>query len=128
MYDLRNLRAGDILVRRKWIADHMGIYLGNGEVLHNIPGKGEHRSSFDEFADEKKVKYQIPENNERSYILRNAINVLSSPESYNIFTNNCEHTVRKITEGKSYSEQLVVFGVMCVTITVLAIIAKSAKN
>ena len=128
MYDLRNLRAGDKLVRKKLLADHTAIYLGDGKVLHNAPDKGEHLSSFEEFAQGKDVKYYSPDESKRSYILGNAYKILNNPGSYNFFTNNCEHTVTKVTKGKAYSEQLAAFGFMCVSIAVLVIIAKSVKN
>ena len=44
---------GDILIRAKGLFDHMGIYLGNGMVLHNTPDKGVHTSSVEMFANGK---------------------------------------------------------------------------
>ena len=40
---------GDILSRRKGVVMHRGVALGNGQVLHNTPSRGEHISSVEEF-------------------------------------------------------------------------------
>ena len=97
-------RAGDIVSRRKGIVMHRGIVLDDGDVFHNTPFGGEHRSSMSEFRDGKIVYKHGLSPQQR----RRVLNATEEPEyrSYNPFTNNCEHTVTRALDGNSRSPQL----------------------
>ena len=114
---------GDILIRAKGLFDHMGVFLGNGMVLHNTPDKGVHISSVEVFANGKKLRaHKIPAR-QRHYVLQNAHRILRSPQEYSLFFNNCDHTVTSAVEGKAYSNQLLIWGIVALSIgvTVIAI-------
>jgi len=113
---LGHLLPGDLLERPKGPVTHMGIYLGNGRVLHNTPGYGEHETSFSEFVKDKEVAVYQPPQYMRDHILHNASAVLADPKQYFLLTNNCEHTVRRIVEEQSYSRQLIIWGLIATTL------------
>jgi len=100
--------AGDVLSRRKGLVMHRGIALGDGRVLHNTPGRGEHISSEREFANGQRVRVESASYAERQRALAHAAYVEQrhSPRAYNLFGNNCEHTVHRANSGDARSPQL----------------------
>ncbi len=97
-------RPGDIIGRRKGIVLHKGVYLGAGQVLHNTPGRGEHVTSLEEFADGKRVTLVRAACDESRH--RAASAAPRSDRRYNLFTHNCEHTASRVTLGRAESPQL----------------------
>ena len=96
--------AGDILVRRKGLVMHRGVALGDGRVLHNTPFRGEHVASEAQFSDGKRVYVEQVDRANRAQAL---IRAGESPSrDYNLFTNNSEHTVSRLTHGEPSSPQL----------------------
>jgi len=100
--------AGDVLSRRKGLVMHRGIALGDGRVMHNTPGRGEHISSLSEFANGQRVHARSASYTERRSALRHAAQLERSAarRSYHLFGNNCEHTVSRANSGAAKSPQL----------------------
>lgn len=96
---------GDTVSRRKGLVKHHGVALGDGRVLHNIPGRGEHISSEAEFSLGRKVSVVKRSRSERERAMSSAAN-WHAPRSYSLFTNNCEHTVNRASTGQAKSPQL----------------------
>lgn len=97
-------KPGDIVSRRKGLVMHKGISLGDGRVLHNTPFKGEHVCSEQEFRAGRRMYVERLEADQRRRALRNAR--LGGERSYNLLTNNCEHTVTRAADGRAQSPQL----------------------
>ena len=95
---------GDVLSRRKGLVQHKGIALGDGRVLHNTPFRGEHITSEAEFSAGQRVSVDRQSRLARSRALAYAEHARS--DRYNLLTNNCEHTVNRLTEGRAHSPQL----------------------
>lgn len=95
---------GDVLSRRKGPVMHRGVALGNGQVLHNTPGRGEHISSLEAFSGGRKVRVQRRTFAEREAALARASQWRSRP--YHLLRNNCEHTVSRARSGRRTSPQL----------------------
>lgn len=101
------LKPGDIVSRRKGPFRHVGIVLGEDEILHNTPLMGEHVSSLREFGKGKSVRMEYADTRGRAYALHSArAHLESGARGYNPLTNNCEHTVHRITTGRAHSPQL----------------------
>lgn len=100
---MSRLLAGDVVARRKGLVMHKGVLLADGRVLHNTPGRGEHVSSFEEFRRGRRVYRVGAADGRRGVRLPAGVAV---GRRYNLFTNNCEHTVSRVTEGRSHSQQL----------------------
>ncbi len=101
-------RPGDIVSRRKGLVMHRGVALGGGRVLHNTPFRGEHVCSEEEFRAGKRMYISSPAHHSRQQTLSRArahANI-DSGRSYNLITNNCEHTVTRATSGDARSPQL----------------------
>lgn len=101
----RQLNIGDILYRRKGMVMHVGVYIGNELILHNTPKHGEHSTDFDTFANGKTVfakATQLPSDQ----VIKNASEILSSPEQYQLFKRNCEHTANGVIRQNPASDQL----------------------
>ena len=96
-------QPGDILARRKGLVMHKGIALSDGRVLHNTPWRGEHVSSAREFRAGKRLQVTRLDREARRRALHSAE---QSSGRYNLFTNNCEHTVNRAVQGKAASPQL----------------------
>ena len=101
---MSNARAGDIVSRRKGLVMHKGLCLGEGRVLHNTPIKGEHVSSEHEFRAGRRLYVERRESG-RAKGLHSRLQA-TERRGYNLLTNNCEHTVTRLTQGKAESPQL----------------------
>ena len=97
---------GDIVSRRKGLVMHHGIALGDGRVLHNTPLRGEHICSEDEFRSGRRMYVSNADIDARRRTLQRAHAHHAGGRSYNLLTNNCEHTVSRMTSGRSHSPQL----------------------
>ena len=101
---------GDIVSRRKGLVMHRGIALGDGRVLHNTPFRGEHICSEEEFRAGKRLYVSNAHVDQRRRALHHADRHddlhTSQRRSYNLLTNNCEHTVSRAATGRSHSPQL----------------------
>ena len=99
---------GDILLRRKGPVMHQGIALGDDHVLHNTPRRGEHVSTMEDFRRGKTVRARRLGETQRARALHHAEHAAQGehPQRYNLFRNNCEHTVTRATTGNATSPQL----------------------
>ena len=95
---------GDIVSRRKGPVMHKGIALGDGQVLHNTPLRGEHVSTEREFSRGRRLRVERLDGAERKRVLQ-AVRTASS-HRYHLFANNCEHTVSRARTGVAGSQQL----------------------
>ncbi|MEM8766032.1 MAG: hypothetical protein AAGE43_01205 [Pseudomonadota bacterium] len=97
-------RPGDVVSRRKGLVMHRGVVLSDGNILHNSPFRGEHVVSEAEFREGKRLHVSRTECPRQRRFAASA-----RPEdggSYNLFTNNCEHTVSRAMTGEGSSPQL----------------------
>lgn len=97
---------GDIVARRKGLVLHKGIVTADRKVLHNTPERGEHLSTFAEFADGERIQVERRSLDERRRALARL--ALSGPRGrdYDVLANNCEHTVTRVVHGRAHSPQL----------------------
>lgn len=102
---------GDIVLRRKGPVMHQGIALGEDRVLHNTPLRGEHVSSIEDFGRGKTVLTRRLNETQRTRALNHAAKAAQGDaRRYNLFRNNCEHTVTRATTGQATSRQLLAVG------------------
>jgi cell wall-associated NlpC family hydrolase len=101
---MNDLRPGDVVARRKGPVMHKGVVMPDGRILHNSPGRGEHLSSFAEFSAGKRVR--VIRGGHQAFGARVFSAAPRPGQRYNPFTNNCEHTVSRVTHGRSESPQL----------------------
>lgn len=97
-----------VISRRKAGAfQHIGLQLPDGRVVHCAPGKGEHLSSVEEFADGQDVTIirEVPPGDHNATIAR-IVAALQSPRPYDVFSNNCEMFANRMTGQKAESAQL----------------------
>jgi hypothetical protein len=85
---------------------HRGVSLGDGRVLHNTPFRGEHVCSEAEFRAGKRMYVTSRRQAARSPWLLEQHHAQRRLRGYNLLTNNCEHTVSRITQGRAESPQL----------------------
>ncbi len=96
---------GDIVCRRKGLVMHKGVALGDGRILHNTPFRGEHVATEEEFRAGKRLYVESSDPMRRARAL-NAAQRAPHRRSYNLFTNNCEHTAHRLATGRAESPQL----------------------
>ncbi len=96
-------QPGDIVARRKGPVMHKGIALGDDRILHNTPWRGEHVSSEAEFRAGRRLRVNRLASDARRRALETAGD---ASRRYNLFTNNCEHTVNRAATGRATSPQL----------------------
>lgn len=98
---------GDIVSRRKGVFMHHGIVLEDGQVLHNTPLQGEHKSSLTDFSRGNRVRSRrLSTEQRRSILSRVATKEENGLKRYNLLTNNCEHLVTGSFGQKPRSPQL----------------------
>ena len=100
------MEIGSLLAINKGLYDHVSAYLGNGTVIQNHPSKGIEIVSLHQFAQGKNI--QLLESGVDNVVdfLSRVQSLLADPNRYNIFKNNCEHTVSWLRTGISESPQL----------------------
>ena len=101
-----NAAPGDIVSRRKGLVLHKGVVLHDGGVLHNTPRRGEHVSTLSEFAEGESVLVERRHYAARRETLARVQYVRPRARNYDLFNNNCEHTVTRVAEGRARSPQL----------------------
>lgn len=97
------LVPGDLLLRWKEGVWHLGIYMGDGTVLHNSPGVGERVTSYSEYASSQVVRALRPDSTKRNEIMKRAWQIVRNPLEYKHLTRNCEHTAYEVIDGKARS-------------------------
>lgn len=112
------LEVGDVIERPGFVVIHKGLYLGANEVLHNVPEKGEHISSFEEFSEGKVVRFSKVKDESRWSIVMKSKEAARLRRQYNVLANNCEHTVNRIINGVAESQQLRIFLMVCLVVAV----------
>lgn len=84
------LNLGDLLYRSKGFVEHVGVYAGESNVIHNSPDGDIQLSSLTAFADNKEIKV-IAGKTMNNVHLKNRIDAtLSDTARYKPFTHNCE--------------------------------------
>ncbi len=100
------IRPGDIVSRRKGPVMHKGIAVGHNRILHNTPFKGEHICSEAEFSNGRRLYVQSLDVQARRRVLQSHVETGRTSRGYNLLTNNCEHTVSRLAQGRAQSPQL----------------------
>ena len=95
---------GDVVSRRKGLVMHRGVVLADGNILHNSPFRGEHVVSEAKFREGKKLHVSRTDCPRRRRFAAGAYP--DGERSYNLLTNNCEHTVSRVMTGEAESPQL----------------------
>ena len=98
---------------------HVCSYLGNNRVLHNHRTRGEEVASLEVFSEGKKIFVKDGGVTNIAMFFRRVNNVLANPKPYKIFSNNCDHTVSKVRDGKASSPQLTSYILLCLGAIVL---------
>ncbi|MGB3623333.1 NlpC/P60 family protein [Ketobacter sp. MCCC 1A13808] len=109
-----SLEAGDLLYRRKGLVQHAGVYIGNGQVLHNRPGGGVAIEDFQQFADNKPVKVVRVSRENVDLLTERLHEILDKSAGYHLLANNCEHLAMLLIKGRQHSPQVrsVLLGMM----------------
>lgn len=108
------------------IGEHWGVLLPDGRVAHNTPERGEHLSTFLEFACGRDVRVveSVPAS-EHQGVVRRVRLMLVAPRPYRAMANNCEvfknRLVGKSPESSQVRGWLTVLGLA----TVAAVAARS---
>src|SRR5271163_377820 len=97
---------GDLLVRRERLYRHIGIFMPGGWVLTNSPSSGEHLTTLQDFQSGKHVDLIRVPNSLRRIAMANARSILAFPKGYDLFFNNCDHTVSRAYGFQPESPQL----------------------
>lgn len=103
--------------------NHVGVVVGPDLVFHNAPGRGEHVSSVEAFAQGRPVKATVT-GVSPALVLDRVRTRLTRPRAYDVFSSNCDHSVTAVLQGSASSPQLQGFGVIT-ALTVLAVVAFS---
>lgn len=122
-----NLNVGDKISRPKadGLVKHVGVYLGNGRVFHNLPGRGEHVSSLAEFAAGQPVTVVQEGTGVNLLQLNWRVNErLSNPKAYHTTDYNCEHAASYVLTGQTESPQLQGWAILGAAAVALALLAR----
>jgi hypothetical protein len=97
-----------VIARRKALVfHHLGLFLHDGTVAHCTPERGEHRSSLEEFCQGERPRAIRPVPPEkRQQALQHLAASLRAPKAYDIWKNNCETFVNRLTGDDSTTTQV----------------------
>lgn len=105
MITAQSLTPGDVLYRSKHLVDHAGVYTGNGEVIHNIPGLNVSVVSLKEFSEGKTVRV-TKSNLDPVEFEKQLAQVMNLSSKYSALGFNCEHFMNLLIAKKAHSPQL----------------------
>jgi hypothetical protein len=97
-----------VISRPKWVLlRHTGIQLADGRVAHNVPGRDEHISTFEEFAAGRpcRIDYELTPL-EIMPTWQRIGQALVKPQQYAPGVNNCEVFVNRMLGRAPESPQL----------------------
>jgi hypothetical protein len=123
-----DIEPGDVLSRPKGLFNHLAVYLGKGLVLQNTPERGEHMSSLREFTRDQVFRVLKIPTTARGFVVDNAKRILQAPRPFNLFTNNCEHTVTRAMYGRGFSKQARIWGFSTLAVTLAVILARILRR
>lgn len=103
--EAQSLTPGDKLYRRKHLVDHAGVYIGNGDVIHNIPGKSINVATLEEFSEGKIIRV-TRSNLDPEGFSGQLEKVLTLSNQYSVLGFNCEHLMNLLITKKAHSPQL----------------------
>lgn len=125
-----NLRVGQIVKRKLLncpIGWHYGAVVGFEHgvpvIFENTKGSREQLVRFDDFAKGQKVITEDSRSDSPQIVVHRVFEALRSPKEWDLFF-NCEHSCRKVTQGKSESHQLQSFFVITGLISILCLAKK----
>jgi len=126
------LNIGDIVRRPKKLGIltvmHEGVVVGLNQIFHNSPGKGEHITTLQEFAEGQKVEVTRTGADSLGLIAR-VKRMLTSPKAYSLFSRNCQHTSSEAVTGKPKSSSVEKFAlVILIVFAIVFIVSQLAKK
>lgn len=98
---------GDVLERNKGLVKHVGIYMGDGLVLHASPEYGVAITSLTDFAKGEEVRLNRRTNLSLYVLYPRARAAIARREQYDAVTNNCVDLVNEVVTGKRESAVVV---------------------
>ncbi|MEW8051106.1 MAG: hypothetical protein AB2809_12075 [Candidatus Thiodiazotropha sp.] len=101
---------------------HVGVYCGNGKVLHNHWKNGTEIVSLQEFCGDRKIMVLSSGVKDVTAFFNRVNNVLANARPYDVFKNNCDHTASFVREGVASSPQLSFYGGIGLLIGVYALV------
>lgn len=101
-----DLNIGDLVYRSKSLVQHVGVYLGNNTVIHNSPDGDIQEVSFEDFAENKKVKIEKVELTNISILTEKLEVMRYSTSKYSVMNNNCEQFARELLGMRVTSPQV----------------------
>lgn len=89
---------------------HVGAYCGEGMVFHNHWKNGAEIIPLQQFSNGKKVHMLDQGVQDIGEFWHRVRQLLAHRKSYNLVTNNCEHSASYVRDGVATSPQLIFFG------------------
>lgn len=96
---------GDLLLRQKGPALHLGVQLENG-IAHIQPGGAIRITSMEEFTMGQSYRIIRRNNVQHEGLMDRVLELIGAALSYQLLTNNCEHIANYILHGSKTSHQL----------------------
>ena len=104
MYTKLNL--GDLLYRSKGIVQHVGVYIGNKEVVHTTPDNGVEIINLNEFKNGQNVDVVKADPLQEHNIAARLKRLFAGDKQYRLLSKNCQHIAHSLVHGMSTSPQL----------------------
>lgn len=103
-----------IIYRNEWggLIRHRAIYLGNGIVFENSPKHGERYIALDDFKQGKDISLERILTDHPQVLFQRAESSRRQNKPYDVFSNNCDHSTTRVSDGNGSSIQL--FGAIAI--------------
>lgn len=119
---------GDVLERDKGLLTHVGIYMGNGLVLHASPELGVAITTVTDFAKNQMVRLRRVPDMLRHEILSRAQAVWRRGGRYDLINNNCQHVVNEVVHGTRISPAVWIALLVVLAVVVGGAVAAMSKK
>lgn len=101
-----NIKLGFLLYRNKGFVEHVGVYLGQNQVLHNSPSGNIEIINLETYADGKAVKVIETGEHDHTILQQRLTQILTQGGPYHVIANNCEHIAHFLIFGRKSSPQI----------------------
>ncbi|AJQ92310.1 NlpC/P60 family protein [Gynuella sunshinyii] len=103
------IRPGYLLYRRKGIIEHVGVYLGGGQVVHNSPNNDVEIVNIQTYAEGHTIRVVSMEFDDIEQLRHRLHQILNANRKYRATHRNCEHIASYLLWGRSSSPQIQAF-------------------
>ena len=119
--------AGTILEKGYILYRHVGVCVGDGRILQNTPFRGEEIVAQSDFINGERISFRNPKPIDIFSFSRRVSEIERNPRSYNLISNNCEHTISRALYGSAHSPQVTTYATIVLCFAAAVVMGRARR-